>query len=220
MKPYYQDESVTLYHGDCREVVEWLSADVFVTDPPYGIGWSRGVNKARASKSHDGIANDHDTSARDEAIAMAADKPWIIFGSFYAPFPNGLTQLLVWHKPNDAGVVGSVTGYRRDVEPIFLIGDWPQRNAQWSSVVRSSLRGIAAITTATGHPHTKPTDLVCLLMERCPDGVIADPFAGSGTTLVAAKNRGRKAIGVEIDEAYCERAAERLRQGSLTEMFQ
>lgn len=213
--PYYQDEYCTIYHGDCREVRAWLDASVVVTDPPYGINWSRGLNKVRASKAHDGIANDGDTSARDEALYLAADKPAIVFGSFYAPFPSNLRQLLVWQKPPDAGVVGSTMGYRRDAEPIFIVGPWPPRAVQWSSVIRDASTSIKAVAASTGHPHTKPLGLLRTLIARCPEGLVADPFMGSGTTLRAAKDLGRKAIGIEIEEAYCEIAAKRLAQGVL-----
>lgn len=208
----YEDESVTLYAGDCRMQTAWLAADVLVTDPPYGISWTRGENKARWSKPHSGIANDEDTSARDEVLAMWGDRPAIVFGSFYAPYPANVRQVLVWHKPADAGVVGSVTGYRRDAEPIFLVGEWPQRTVERSSVLRSSRESIKSVVAATGHPHTKPVDLMRWLIQRCPPGVIADPFTGSGSTLRAAKDLGRRAIGVEIDPAYCEIAAGRLAQ--------
>jgi DNA modification methylase len=215
VKPYYQDESCTIYHGDCREVRAWLVADVLVTDPPYGINWSRGLNKVRASKAHEGIANDGDTSARDEVLFMASDKPALVFGSFYAPFPLNTRQLLVWQKPPDAGVVGSTTGYRRDAEPIFIVGPWPQRTVQWSSVIRDASTSIKAVAAQTGHPHTKPLGLLRMLISRCPEGLISDPFMGTGTTLRAAKDLGRKAIGIEIEEAYCEIAAKRLSQSVL-----
>lgn len=143
-----------------------------------------------------------------------ADKPAIVFGSFYAPYPANVKQVLVWHKPPDAGVVGSVTGFRRDAEPVFIVGPWPLREVKWSSVIASG-GGIAAVVTETGHPHTKPLQLMCRLIAECPDGLIADPFMGSGTTLVAAKRLGRRAIGVEVEEQYCETAARRLSQGVL-----
>ena len=213
--PYYQDESVTIYHGDCREIMPGLNFDVIVTDPPYGIGWSRGANPARSSAAHAGILNDHDTSARDEAHAISGhERPAIMFGSFYAPAPVNVKQILVWHKPNDSGVVGSTTGFRRDAEPIYLCGGIAKRTVQWSSVVKSTRLSIKDIAATAGHPHAKPEDIVRQLIELNA-GVILDPFMGSGTTLRAAKDLGRKAIGIELDEKYCEIAANRMAQGVL-----
>lgn len=212
MKPYYDDGTCVIYHGDCREVDAWRDADVLVTDPPYGIGWRRGTHPARRSKPHSGIENDHDTSTRDQALTLWGARPGLVFGSFHAPPPANVTQVLVWHKPDDAGVVGSTTGHRRDAEPVYLVGEWPNRSVAWSSVLRSVRRSIAAIAAETGHPHTKPVDLLRMLIERCPPGVIADPFMGSGSTLRAAKDLGRPAVGVELDERYCDIAAKRLAQ--------
>lgn len=216
-EPYYDDGSVQIWHGDCREVDAWLAADVLVTDPPYGIGWSRSENKARSSKSHAGIQGDDSTAVRDAALTMWGDKPAVVFGSFYAPYPANVKQVLVWHKPSDAGVVGSTTGYRRDAEPIFLTGAWPVRTVEATSVLRSTKAGIAAVVAATGHPHTKPVDLMATLLLRTEAWFFADPFMGSGSTLRAAKDLGLKAIGVEVEERYCEVAAKRMGQGSLFE---
>ncbi len=189
--------------------------DLVLTDPPYGIGWSRGMNAARNSKSHDGILNDEDTSVRDAVLAQLTGIPAIVFGSFYAPFPANTKQVLVWQKPADAGVVGSTTGYRRDAEPVFLVGDWPFKTVQWSSVLRSHAGSIANVAAKTGHPHTKPLDLIRELIQRTDAETILDPFMGSGTTLRAAKDLGRKAIGIELEERYCEIAAKRLQQAVL-----
>ena len=81
MTPYYADDLVTLFLGDCREVTEWLAADVLVTDPPYGIGWSKGDwAAAKGRQKHDGIANDGDTSVRDGALtAWGAERPALVF---------------------------------------------------------------------------------------------------------------------------------------------
>jgi site-specific DNA-methyltransferase (adenine-specific) len=212
-KPYYQDESCTIYHGDCREILPHLEpVDLVCMDPPYGISWKRGINSARSSKKNDGIQNDHDTSARDECLAIIGDRPAIVFGSFYAPFPLGVKQVLVWHKPADSGLYGSTTGFRRDAEPIFLCGFWPITTVKRSSVFKIQ-RGQSCTVSETGHPHTKPVGLIVQLLEFAPSyGTILDPFMGSGTTLRAAKDLGRKAIGIELEEKYCEVAAKRLRQ--------
>jgi site-specific DNA-methyltransferase (adenine-specific) len=215
MTPYYQDDQATIYHGDCHEIMPTLDFDVIVTDPPYGISWAQGANSVSGCKAHPGILNDEDTTARDEALALRRSAPALVFGSFYAPQPADIKQILVWQKGDTQGVVGSVTGYRRDVEPVYLVGDWPKRNVEWSSVVRSLRGSWNDELSATGHPHTKPLDLMRLLVERCPPGVVLDPFMGSGSTLRAAKELGRKAIGIEINEEYCQVAVNRLAQGVL-----
>lgn len=210
MNPYYSDDLVTLYHGDCREVLTWLEADVLVTDPPYGIAWSKGQNNAAGSFAHAGIQNDESTATRDAAVAMFAG-PAIVFGSFRAPFPVGVRQTLVWQKPVDAGVVGSTTGYRTDTELIFLLGPHEMRPPSRSSVLTTS-GGVAHYRNE--HPHSKPTAMLERLIEWT-SGTVADPFAGSGSTLVAAKQLGRRAIGVELEERYCETSARRLAQDTL-----
>jgi len=216
MKPYYEHKGITIYHGDCREIIPTLAPPAaVVTDPPYGIDWKKGLNRAANSRQHKGIKGDKDTSVRDAALALLKGVPAVVFGSFYAKYPEDVKQVLVWHKPPDAGVVGSTTGYRRDAEPVFLVGDWPSRNVAWTSVLSSSKMSIAHVAKETGHPHTKPVDLMGQIIQRCPKGVVLDPFAGSGSTLVAAKLLGRVAIGIELEEAYCEIAALRLSQDLL-----
>ena len=214
MSIYYQDDLVTLYHGDCREITAWLDADVLVTDPPYGIGWEHhggGVGKKTKRAKHSGIQNDYNTEARDKMLEAWGERPGMVFGSWRAPAPK-CKQTLVWQKPEDAGVVGSVTGFRNDTELVFLTGEWPRRTNVSSSVFRT--RG-GMHSYLNGHPHAKPVTLLEALILHCPPGVVADPFAGSGTTLRAAKNLGRKAIGVELDERYCEVIAKRLDQYAL-----
>lgn len=216
--PYYSDALVTLYHGDAREIDAWRRAGVLVTDPPYGIAWKKGLNKAAGSRAHAGIANDKDTAIRDWALGVWGLRPAVVFGSLYAPFPADVRHLLIWEKPGDAGVVGSTTGYRRDVEAVFLTGQWPKRPAAWGSVLRSmmpSVGGVHGPAGRHGHPHAKPIDLLCVLLNRAPQGIVADPFSGSGSTLVAAKSLGIRAIGVELVERYCEVTAERLSQSVL-----
>jgi site-specific DNA-methyltransferase (adenine-specific) len=213
MKPYYQDDLVTIYHGDCRE---WMpEADVIVTDPPYGIGWQQhggGVNgKSRGTRRHAGIVGDTDTSARDAVLGLFPWTPAAVFGSWRAPFPADVRQVLVYQKSPDAGLMGSVTGFRTDSDPIFLVGPWPVRTVRWSSVLVSRI-GLPTLQAGRSHPHAKPVDVMARLIEAAPPGTILDPFMGSGSTLVAAKSLGRKSIGIEIEERYCEIAAQRCSQ--------
>lgn len=213
--PYYSDSYVTLYHGDAREIGPHIHADVVLTDPPYGIAWRQHgggkTGKSRGMRRLPGIVGDEDVTLRDEVLAAFSGKPACVFGSFRAPFPPGLVQVLIYQKTPDAGLVGSVTGFRRDAEPIFLIGPWPKRTAHSSSVIRSSI-GLQALAKPGLHPHAKPLDVLTQLLRRLPLGIVLDPFCGSGSTLVAAKSLGRRAIGIEIEERYCEIAAERCRQ--------
>lgn len=210
--PYYQDEAVTLFLGNALEITDWTSADVLVTDPPYGIGWK--VGKYNGAEKHAGIANDADTGIRDAAVALWGARLGIVFSSPVAASPAGTRQVLAWQKPDDSGIFGSLAGWRRDWEAICLIGPWKQLPASRSGVIRTP--GGMGSYVKIGHPHVKPIALMELLIGTCPPGVIADPFAGSGTTLVAAKRLGRRAIGVELHEPYCEIIARRLDQGVLS----
>lgn len=229
MEPYYADESVTLYHGDCRQIAEWLAADVLVTDPPYGRSYrrQRGVWKRNNNGPNsyvmpagrpDRIEGDSNTSLRDHVLRMWLVRPAVMFGSLQLPPPAGTRQVLIWRAPPDAGQFGTFGGFRHDVEAVYLTGSWKCGFSGRSSLIETAARCAGSPTsyaTRYGHPHAKPVDVLETLIAACPPGIIADPFAGAGSTLVAARNLGRKAIGVEIDERYCERTARRLSQGIL-----
>lgn len=223
MKPYYADDQVTLYHGDCREITNWLTADVLVVDPPYGIAWRTGGGlKARGryakSRAHAGIRGDADTAVRDGILTAWGDRPAAVFGTPVLAPPAGTRQVLFYRKPPDAGVRGATAGFRRDVEVIYLLGPWPTGIGGRSSVLETTTPSIGnpyAPAARYCHPHAKPVDLLEQIVTYCPEGVIADPNAGSGSTLVAARNLGRKAIGVELEERHCETTARRLAQDVL-----
>lgn len=217
MSPYYEDDSVTLYHGDCREVTEWLAADVLVTDPPYGtesawpdgtapdVNYGRGQNRRRGAQVGT-IANDATSEVRDCALLMWGEKPTLVFGSPRRHDPPGAwVDRLVWDKKR-AGMNGGPWRYTH--ESIFVSAGFVRKS-------NASVSIITAYPDQRDHIHAKPVALMTKLLDCAPDGTVADPFAGSGSTLVAAKQLGRKAIGVELEERYCEIAARRLAQDTL-----
>lgn len=204
----------TLYLGDCMEILPTLpKVDAVITDPPYGIAWTKPFIANGNSRAHDGIANDGDCAARDAVLRWSGCERAIVFGSFQAPFPPGTKQVLIWQKPGDAGLFGTVAGYRRDVEPIFIVGDWPRMPVRHSSVLtaQAMFRGHAAAETGS-HPHTKPVDLMAQLIRAADCQLILDPFMGSGTTGVACMQLGRKFIGCEIDVGHFTTACRRIEQ--------
>lgn len=204
MKPYYQDEFVTLFHGDCLEITDWLSADVLVTDPPYGMSY-----KSNRKKSLNPVANDHDVNVRDESLQLWGDKPALVFGTWKVERPKNVRQLIVWDKRGGAGFSGDLQMPWADItEEIYVFG------SGWKGPRVPAIYSVPTLPAANRpeHPTPKPFGLMEKLIDKCPDGVIADPFAGSGATLVAARNLGRKVIGVELEEKYCELIANRLGQ--------
>lgn len=221
MTPFYTDDSVTLYHGDCLEITEWLAADVLVTDPPYGIraeqtsGTYRGAGSR--SRNVNPIQGDNDPVTRNEAVNLWGKKPRIVFGSWRVPRPEPVDHRLVWHKKGSPPGPANGPFISQD-EEIYVTGAGfvatspPLRSVIATNEPRQGAHGLAA---RVGHPTPKPVGLMELLISRCPPGIIADPFAGSGSTLIAAKNLGRNAVGVELDERYCEIAARRLAQDVL-----
>lgn len=214
MSIYYEDDQVTLYHGDClTEHREWLDADVLVTDPPYGMAYLSGRRR-----SDDAIAGDVAMTTRDDSLALwrdgNPDRPIISFGTWKQPRPVGVKQLVIWDKRGGAGFSGDLKMPWADItEEIYVMGKG------WVGGRVPAIYSIPTIPPASpdrhNHPTPKPVSLMERLIEKCPPGTIADPFAGSGATLIAARNLGRKAIGVELEERYCEIIARRLSQGVL-----
>jgi site-specific DNA-methyltransferase (adenine-specific) len=213
MSVYYQDDYVTLYHGDCLEQTEWLDADVLVTDPPYGIRVRQSKGRYNGKNSwqqfSNVIANDNDSKTRDDVLNLWGEKPSIVFGSWKVEKPKLTKYRLIWHKQGQAPGPNNAPFMIQD-EEIYI---WGKGFISTSPPMRSVIttKEARSIEVAKiGHPTPKPIGLMELLISRCPDGVIADPFAGSGATLIAARNLGRKAIGVELEEKYCEIIASRL----------
>ena len=226
MKPYYSDDLVTLYHGDCREILPTLadrSVDCVITDPPYT---ERTHGKARTPERAGirafGSITDADLRAALTDMARVT-RGWVIATLDYRHAvefdvnpPSGIKvqRLGVWVKTNPTPQ---------------LSGDRPAQG--WESIAymhradcRSSWNGngrhgnfVSPIPPAEGHPTAKPHPMVAewVRLFSNPGDVILDPYAGSGTTLRAAKDEGRRAIGVEIDERYCDLIARRLTQDTL-----
>lgn len=206
LQPYYQDEYVTLYHGDCLEIVDvWTGADVLVTDPPYGMAYQSGWVHGKIDRS---IAGDHDTKLRDQALELWGDRPAIAFGKWNQPRPKATRQRLIWSKAPDPGMGDLTSPWGSSDEEIYVLGKGftGKRGPNVLAYPKPP------VSNRPDHPTPKPVPLMEHLIQRCPPGVIADPFAGSGATLRAAKNLGRHAVGVELEEKYCEIIANRLAQ--------
>jgi DNA methylase len=224
MEPYYQDNLIRLYLADCRDVIGWQDGDFLLTDPPYGRGWKQGNTKTKRQKSsaQTGIQGDQSTELRDWVLEKWVGRPAAVFGDLMLAPPKGTKQVLIYQKPIDAGLRGVTGGFRRDVEAIYLTGAWESGLGQYgwpSSVlktVESMVSGSQGLSHGVGHPLAKPIDVLqTLLVHAGKPTLIADPFAGSGSTLLAARTLGLQAIGVEVEERYAERAAKRLSQPEL-----
>ena len=195
MKPYYADDHVTLYHARWEDVPpDLLRADVLVTDPPYGIDFAGQPTKWQRLAGH--RPEDWDKQAPDVAPLLTMTTAQCIWGGNYFPLP--VTRgWLAWVKPDAPPSMGSV-------ELAWTSLDQNARFISWSIGATNAER--------VGHPTQKPLTVMRWTLGHMPDGTILDPYAGSGTTLVAAKSLNRKAIGVECVERYCEVAAKRLSQ--------
>jgi site-specific DNA-methyltransferase (adenine-specific) len=210
VKPYYADEAVTIYHGDARELwwTESLTFDAVISDPPYGIRYSPGGGgKGWAPKTFTGkdiVAGDAEPF---DPEFLLGDWPVVLFGgNHFAPRLPASSEWIVWDKRD-----GPVRNNFGDAELIWTNGKGPVRLVAhlWNGAFRASERDEQRV-----HPTQKPVFLMRWLVERYsqPGQTILDPFMGSGTTLVAAKSCNRKAIGIEIEERYCEIAARRCSQ--------
>lgn len=207
MRPYYSHAGITIYHGDCREILPHLpKVDAVITDPPYGIAHRRGTAKDRGKGVSLGCVG-----IQGDAIAFDPSR-WLTFPEvimwganfFSAALPAG--RWLIWDKQEHGG-----SGDFSEAE----IAWHSKGNAikmfrhMWLGVQRASEVGEERL-----HPTQKPVALMAWCIGQCRTNpqTILDPFMGSGTTLVAAKNLGRKAIGIEIEERYCAIAVQRLQQ--------
>jgi site-specific DNA-methyltransferase (adenine-specific) len=201
-EPYYDQDGITIYNADCRKVLPWLEPfDLLLTDPPYGLG-DRLTGGNGEWQKHFETAPDWDqlTSPNwlvDQCLDIA--KQAIIWGGNYYTLP-AVRCWLAWDKMQE-----HTSGH---FEMAWSNMDKPTRTFRMSRV--------EAHSKGKQHPTQKPLALMRWCLSLVPDAeTVLDPFMGSGTTLLAAKLEGRKAVGIEINESYCEAAANRLAQGVL-----
>jgi site-specific DNA-methyltransferase (adenine-specific) len=213
----HRDDHVTLYHGDCRDLLRSMKADALVTDPPYGIAWSR------ATWNDD--PDQYPVLVRwlvDAAADVVSDGWCFVFQSmlnverFGDWFPDGYRIFAA--AKNFVQMRPIEVQYAWDPVVFWRHGEGRKAHRKDAGVVTRDFHvgNVAGMMREkAGHPSPRPLDTMqhLVLLATTPERpVVIDPFAGSGTTLVAARSVGRKAIGIEVDERYCEVAANRLRQ--------
>lgn len=201
-RAYYDRCGVTIYHADCRHVLPFLGRfDLLLTDPPYGIGFAAQPTNYQRAKGQKRETWDNDT-VEEWLIGMARAKAerQIIWGGNYYELPRARC-LLSWYKPDAPPSMGNV-------------------EYAWTNLNQNS-RQISHSISATnaeriGHPTQKPLRVIAWTLQQAGDvQTILDPWAGSGTTGVAAKSLGKGAVLIEREERYCEIAARRLAQDVL-----
>ena len=192
MKPYYEHAGITIYHGDCREVLPGLEkVDLVLTDPPYGVGkaeWDEKIPEWWTTECN---------SLAPLVMIISG-----IAGMFEYPKPDWVAS---FHRPG--GKKRAKGGGFNNWDPVLIYGKNPL-------ILDSRLFPSAVEKDKSGHPCQKPLAALLWLASEATNemSTILDPFMGSGTTLVAAKQLNRRAIGIEIEEKYCEVAAKRLSQ--------
>ena len=225
MTPYYDDGSCVIYHGDCRDVLPTLSTvDCVITDPPYGIGFTypgaeyvdsvtaygewmwNAIEMAEMTCSPKGGIAVFQSAKHARNWPMWFPREWRLI-AIPKVFVQMNTALVTW-------ATDYVLYWPMPDAPVGR-QDWqPQPARDWFVSYETAIprRG-----HERDHPCPRPHDMMRFLVSilAAPSAIVLDPFMGSGTTLVAAKRLGRKAIGIELEEKYCEIAAKRLAQGAL-----
>ena len=225
MTPYYDEDGITIYHGDCLEVLPTLpSADLVVTDPPYIIGaMSAGSLGSKSGTWADMMNSATWFAAWYRAARVRPDGAlWTFCNWRSLPVVQraaydaelAITSVLVWDKQWIGP--GGPNGLRPSYELVALIcgADFSIPDRGIPDIKRCQVGSYKA----TGHPAEKPVELVQWIIEtsaRPIGSLVVDPFLGSGTTAIAAKKSGMRFVGIEADERYCEMAAKRLAQGVL-----
>jgi len=217
MTPYYQDDFATILLGDCREILPQLKpVDLVLTDPPYAAAAAT-VTTGFAKTKWGGNWGDMSLVCMmaemvldSRCVEAAKEVYWFcdhlsyaaLVPCFFRRYP--LIQNVIWDKD----MLGVGAHYRKQTELIIYA------RAPEAPTMRSDARDLIRLRpnyASKQHPAEKPLDLIAHLIGATKCTSVLDPFMGSGTTLVAAKDLGLKSIGIEIEEKYCEIAAKRLR---------
>lgn len=213
MKPFYEHAGITIYHGDCREIAPSLVADALISDPPYGV--SERCDRKTAGRGNLAECNDfppvYGDSTPFNPWPWVSYKRCVLFGAnHYAPKLPPSPTWIVWDKRCGLGENDNA-----DCEFAWVKDAGPARICRhyWNGMLRGSERQEPRV-----HPTQKPIAVMEWVISRYtePADIILDPYMGSGTTLIAAKKCGHSAIGIEIEERYCEIAARRLSQEVLS----
>jgi DNA modification methylase len=210
MEPYYDEGGITIYHGDCREVLPALDLrpDLVVTDPPYNVGKDYGT-------SHDDLPADEYAAILSFVAAQHERQVWVTPTAHLALFLRTLgadARLVIVRR----GAQGPIRyGWSDQFLPLLVRGAPYRRVANLWDGVRLPDEGYYCRENTFGHPGFTSTALTTRAIEcmSLPGQTILDPFMGTGTTARAALDTGRRAIGIEIEERYCEIAVKRLAQG-------
>lgn len=215
MKPYYQDATTTIYHGDATEIVPLLGpVDVVLADPPYGIDGSRGtINKARARGLYEASFVDDENYIREavvplvESLIASVDCVVVTPGNRCLSFYPPADSFGAFYQP---AAVALQTFGNLDAQPILYYG----KNASGKNMGVPCSYRLTETPEKNGHPCPKPLRAWRKLLANVslPGQTVLDPFMGSGTTLRAAKDLNRKSIGIEIEERFCDMAVRRLGQ--------
>jgi len=226
---YYSDDAVAIAHADCRDVLPLLPpVDLVLTDPPYGVSWR---SNHRIHGKFDEIEGDGSTEAAVDAIGLCLPRlrtyrHLYVFGRYdFGDLPLTEPVELIWDKGTPSGgdtsaPWGKAHEYIQFMSYVPSKANIKKGYGKLSARLRKgSVISVHRITGAavTRHPTEKPVLLLRQMIESSSmiGETVLDPFMGVGSTLVAAAIEGRKAIGIEIEERYCEIAAERLSQGVL-----
>jgi len=214
MKPYYDDEQagITIYHGDCREVLARvpLRCDCIVTDPPYGMGRVTGDGKDYLQVVGPALRTAWSRCETPGSMFVFASTGEVV-SLANAVRASDFKRLLWMYKPADCTF--PLAGWLLKSEAIlwFHKGDRIGLEERTPYSHDCYVHRRVGHEGVEGHPTVKPLWVTADIVSRCPvGGAVLDPFMGSGTTLVAAKMHGRRAIGIEIEEAHCALAVDRL----------